>query len=597
MDNLINDDFNTEVETPETEIEATKEPVIGKFKPKDKFLEFCGGKGVVNYLSNEATIEAKHLSGLDLDGITLKLTICDEGTVNLEEVDGDKLSEAQLSRLVEIISEKTITPYRQRMVITELPFRSVQTVKDKHIPLYLVVDYQKPIDKLASLFDEEVEIEPVIEISDTQSSKLDAFLSLFDDEPETQSTEKFDEIEVLATEVKEEVPQIDFKKQMEEQFAKLKQEKIDDLSKRLSNKEKELTKFKNDISQSEKKVKEAEAEVKLLQSRLDDLKPQDDPNGFYFNVSERMNERITLEPEIAEVIKSKVSKIKSINVDAFMKLFEDGEYQIRLGKMNDDNQVEEFTDYESLPEDVKSSLRKLGTQLEIEDKDAAAKAIKTSNSTTDIKVKYRLFYIGEMSWGDIVNKMVKMGFAQDADFDKQCGSNSYKIYENDGDTKNINKFEDFDKTNIEKLEDISEELEDFENQNGYPIGDEFLFSIYENNSATNEIGDPQIVFSVSPKSYFEKEGFAYDQHLEWILKAKFHMLKQMGDGFEELEEGLFDFVDEDNDCCLLIDETVDLLCKAGLIPSISYQNLCSSKDTQLLIDTLEKLGHKNLLIP
>jgi len=30
-----------------------------------------------------------------------------------------------------------------------------------------------------------------------------------------------------------------------------------------------------------------------------------------------------------------------------------------------------------------------------------------------------------MSWSEIVNKMIKMGFEQNPDFDKLCGSNSY----------------------------------------------------------------------------------------------------------------------------------------------------------------------------
>jgi hypothetical protein len=38
----------------------------------------------------------------------------------------------------------------------------------------------------------------------------------------------------------------------------------------------------------------------------------------------------------------------------------------------------------------------------------------------------KLIYMGDMNWGDIINKMVKLGFSQDSEFDKHCGSNSYK---------------------------------------------------------------------------------------------------------------------------------------------------------------------------
>jgi hypothetical protein len=367
----------------------------------------------VNFISNEATIEAKYLSGLDMDGIVFKLTICDEGTVNFDEVDTNHTTKEQRGRLLEIISEKTITPFRTRMVITELPFQSVKKVGDKSVRLYLSVDYQKPIEKLASLFDDE---ETEVSISDEQSSKLDALMSMFDDEEpklaqvlfESETEEELarefegeNDIEVIATETIE--PVYDSNKQMEESFAKMKQEKFDDLTKRLDNKKKELGKFTQDMKLSTKKVGDTEDEIKLLESRLESLQPEPEFTGYYFNVSERLNEKINLEPEIADLIKSKISKVKSINVEAFMKLFEDGEYHIRLGVKSMDVLIE-VTDYENLSEEAQKALSKVG--------------IKLSDG--------KLIYMGELNWGDIVNKMDKLGFSQDSEFDKQCGSNSYQ---------------------------------------------------------------------------------------------------------------------------------------------------------------------------
>jgi len=390
-----------------------KEPVIGDFKPKDKLIEFIGGKGNINFISNEATIEAKYLSGLDMDGIVFKLTICDEGTVNFDEVDTNHTTKEQRGRLLEIISEKTITPFRTRMVITELPFQSVKKVGDKSVRLYLSVVSQKPIEKLASLFDDE---ETEVSISDEQSSKLDALMSMFDDEEpklaqvlfESETEEELarefegeNDIEIVASETIE--PVYDSNKQMEESFAKMKQEKFDDLTKRLDNKKKELGKFTQDMKLSTKKVGDTEDEIKLLESRLESLQPEPEFTGYYFNVSERLNEKINLEPEIADLIKSKISKVKSINVEAFMKLFEDGEYHIRLGVKSMDVLIE-VTDYEKLSEEAQKALSEVG--------------IKLSDG--------KLIYMGEMNWGDVVNKMAKLGFSQDSEFDKQCGSNSYQ---------------------------------------------------------------------------------------------------------------------------------------------------------------------------
>lgn len=389
--------------------EENTQPVIGEFKTKEKFVEFIGVKGNINFISNEATIDGKYLSGLELDGIIFKLTICDENTVNFEEVNTSKTTVEQRQRLLDIISEKTISPIRKRMVVSELPFISVQKIKDKNIDLYLSVDYQRPIDKLASIFfdDEDTSQDNLqnMNINKEQVSKIDTLFSLFEDDDTTTDVEveKIEEVEVVATE-----PIYDYNKQIQESFAKVKQEKIDELESRLSNKNKELKRFTQDLNLSTKKVEECKAEIELLQDRLDDLKPQADFNGYYFNVSEMLNEKVILEPEVEEIIKSKVSKIKSINVEAFMKLFEQGEYKIKLGVSQEDNIVE-VEDYNKLPESILKSLSEINLQL----------------------VDNELSFVGELTWGEIVNKMVKLGFGQDSNFDKNCGSNSYKTNNNE----------------------------------------------------------------------------------------------------------------------------------------------------------------------
>ncbi len=389
--------------------EESTQPVIGEFKTKEKFVEFIGVKGNINFISNEATIDGKYLSGLELDGIIFKLTICDENTVNFEEVNTSKTTVEQRQRLLDIISEKTISPIRKRMVVSELPFISVQKIKDKNIDLYLSVDYQRPIDKLASIFfdDEDTSQDNLqnMNINKEQVSKIDTLFSLFEDDDTTTDVEveKIEEVEVVATE-----PIYDYNKQIQESFAKVKQEKIDELESRLSNKNKELKRFTQDLNLSTKKVEECKAEIELLQDRLDDLKPQADFNGYYFNVSEMLNEKVILEPEVEEIIKSKVSKIKSINVEAFMKLFEQGEYKIKLGVSQEDNIVE-VEDYNKLPESILKSLSEINLQL----------------------IDNELSFVGELTWGEIVNKMVKLGFGQDSNFDKNCGSNSYKTNNNE----------------------------------------------------------------------------------------------------------------------------------------------------------------------
>jgi len=380
-----------------------KKSIIGEFTTKDKFIQFIGAKGNINFISNEAFIDGKYLSGLGLDGIKFKLTICDEGTVNFDEVDTNQTTKEERGRLLEVISEKTIVPSRNKMmIINELPFMSVKQINGKEIRLYLAVDYKKPIEKLVSLLDDRVDI------SYEQSSKLDSLISIFDDETTSETMVMTSNGEIFnikeGEKTVESIPPIyDHNKQIRESFDKIREDKINELDKILESKKKELVKFTQDVRLSTKKVDDTENEIKLLESRLESLKPEVQFIGYYFNVSEKLNESINLDPEVADLIKSKISKVKSINPDAFMKLFEDGEYHIRLGSKSEDI-INEITDYQNISEEAQKAISKIG--------------IKLSDG--------KLIYMGELNWGEIVNKMVKSGFGQDSDFDKNCGSNSYK---------------------------------------------------------------------------------------------------------------------------------------------------------------------------
>jgi len=382
--------------------EVKKEKVIGQFK-SDKLIEFVATKGMINYITNEAFIDGKQLSGLDLDGIVFKLTICDEGTVNFDEVDTHYTTPEQRQRLLEVISDKTVTPYyTSRPVINELTFRSVQLVKGNQIDLYLCVEYKTPISILAELLEEED-----VQVTDAQQSKLDALWDLFDEEVD-------EEAPVVAEVVKVDVSEtFDSKKMMEESFKKMKQEKIDELSREITHQSSELKKFEYEKAQTETKIERAKEEIRLAESRLDKIKPAEEPNGYLFFVSEQLNEKTTLDEATAKLILSKISKVKSINAQAFMKLFDQGEYNIKLGTLVDGVPVE--ADLNDLPVDIKTALISMGI----------TKTVSSTKVGDAVIEDIGLTYIGELTWHDIVGALIKKGFEQNPDFDKMCGSNSY----------------------------------------------------------------------------------------------------------------------------------------------------------------------------
>ena len=376
--------------------EETLETTIGQFKTKTKFLEFIGGKGQLNFISKEATIEGKYLSGLGLDGITFKLTICDEGTVNFDEVDTNQTTKEQRERLLEIIEEKTIRPLMKKMVINELPFFSTKEVSGKKISLYLAVDYVKPINKLANFLQE-----GEVKVDETHANKINSLMDLLGEDDDTEIN---NQEEVVVEEIKDPEKNESWRDAVLESMESMKASKKAELEEKLKNRKSELFLLERDYKLTSSKLEECKSDIDLLKSRLKTFEPEKTKNGYIFNVSEIMNEKVQLEPEIEDLIKDKISKVKGINVENFMKLFQIGEHKIRLCKKVEDQFIE-ITDFTEIDEELNQILQNSDIKFFIED-----------NS---------IIYRGELAWAEIVNQMIKDGFEQDSEWDKVCGSNSY----------------------------------------------------------------------------------------------------------------------------------------------------------------------------
>jgi hypothetical protein len=389
--------------------------MTGIYKPKTKFIEFIGAKGNVNFLAQSATINVKQLSGMYYEDITLKLTIYDDGTIGMDELDTNHTTQEERIRLIQIIEDKTFSTFRNRSVINELMFTSIEKVKDKTIPLYLAVEYTTPIEKLSSLFDDRLLVPN--EISDDAMDNLNDLLnSWFEDEEFAKEVEEMINEENSQPEgfVNDEFMQDHVTvptSNINDSFSKMKEEKLLELKRKRDKTEMEINKQTFQLSNTQKQLTELESELKLLEDRIENLQPSLENNGLYFSVSERQNEQINLDPKTEELIRKTVTKVKSINADAFMSLFKDGEFHICIATKND-TEFEKVTDIEKIDKDVLENLSKL--DLSFEDG--------------------KFIYHGEFTWGDIVNKMCKFGFQQDHEFDLICFPKSETV-ENDKTSK------------------------------------------------------------------------------------------------------------------------------------------------------------------
>ena len=383
--------------------EAEKEPVIGKFKPKRKFLYFLQYRqGGIRYHNNVALLKGDQLSGM-IEDVIFKVTICDEGTINFEETDTNKCDDVMIQRFIDDIDSRDVTGYMKKYVVHGLEFLDEDGKK-----MYLEVEEKKPIDKLFALFDElkepqetetnmdEIDQTPV-QVSDNALSLLD---SLFGDETTTQ-----EEIKVV-----EAVPQETYAQQMmREAFEAMNSEKVIELTDRIEKKEKEITKCKLDLRQTESNLKTASEDIRVLYTRLDSLKPADAPNGYAFYVSPENKSGVVLDKALQDVVKQ-ISPLLKLKEDAVIDYLTKGFFTIRIAKKDDLT-----NDNVSIEKEIYEKINKL---------DITGKVSLVGNGEFE--------YRGELTWHKLVDKMIRLGFEQEPEFDKQCGSPSYKSEEESG---------------------------------------------------------------------------------------------------------------------------------------------------------------------
>ena len=379
--------------------EEVKEIVIGDFKPSRKFLNFVSAiSGArIRLISDIAFVKGDKLSGLGLDGVIFKVTICDEGTIKFEEVDTTVTDEAQRKRLIEDICGMDVTGYAQKFVVSGLEFADKDGKR-----CYLEVEEKKPIDKLKSIFDE---MEPK-EISTKGLSFLDELLG-----GDTDTVEET--VEVVA-EVKEEVvveePKSHAESMIAESFRKMNEEKVNELKNRIEDKEKDIRKYKAEITQAENKLKTDSEQLRVLNTRLETMSPGDEPNGYVFFVTEEQKNETGLD-ESTRAVADKIADLMNLKKEVLFDYLTGGFYKIKIGKKGENDKK-----LESIDRDILEKLLSI---------DPLGKMTMSDSN----EVEYR----GDLNWHQLTGKMIRKGFEQDPEFNKISGSNSYEAKtEDDG---------------------------------------------------------------------------------------------------------------------------------------------------------------------
>ena len=382
----------------ETEVETeVKEVNLGEFKPKRKFISFISGvNGArVRFNRDSAFVKGEKLSGM-LEGVIFKITICDEGTINFEEVEGTELSDAAMrQRLLDDIDSMDVTGYTQKYVVANLEFTDMDGNR-----CYLEVDEAKPIDKLRMLFgsdDEETKTTEPVEISAKGLSILDQLFGGSDDTDETEVEETIEEVvETPAVEVEEDY--------MAKQFRLMNEAKVVELQERIENSQKDIRKYNMDIKNAETNLKKVTDGLGVLESRLESLTPFDDANGYVFFISEEKKNIEGLNEDELKIT-NRIADLMNLKKDVLVKHLTEGFYTIKIAKKDD------FED-----KTIDREIYKTVIELDVMGK----------TSVTDTN---EFEYRGSLNWHQLVQKMLRKGFEQEPEFDKLAGSNSYESKE------------------------------------------------------------------------------------------------------------------------------------------------------------------------
>lgn len=497
-------------ETLNTEQEV-KQPVIGEFKPKRKFLNFVSAvNGArIRFIRDIAFVKGEKLSGT-LEGIVFKITICDEGTINFEEVDTNVTDAAQRKRLIDDIDSTDVTGYAQKFVVAGIQFADVNGDL-----CYLEVEQMKPIDKLKSIFDDE----ETPSLSNKGMSFLDDLLSGSNEVETLELSEKDAEIFVEAIENPASPNEKLIKASesyLEQQFRKMNEDKINELKNRIEDAEKESARLRRDISMNETKLKKQTEDLGVLETRLDSFNANDESTGYVFFVSEEQKpEEIGLTEE-NRAMADKIADIVGLKKDVLFKMLTEGHYKIRIAEKSD------------------MTAEKVKVTNDILEK---MKSLVNGDSSLEAKVTMtepgQFEYRGSMTWHQIVGKMIRKGFEQEPEFDKICQSNSYDSKE---EVKEVEKIEEEkevvkEKTKNSSIEIKSKDVRTYNEETTLVV----VGTIDHNDNRDVEITDDYTSFEVyvgnkKMKGSYESDGFISIMTLSEFAKWQKQYPDAMTDG-------------------------------------------------------------------
>ena len=579
------------------DVEEAKPKNLGKFASRLGMQSFMGAISRVNTHVNYAFIDGKYFDSLQLEGVKFKMTIKDDSTFDLEEVDTCFCTDDEIARYASMFDDEgKVVGWRNKALISNFEFTTSISDSDSNevkLKAHIVTEPQTLYDEMLDFLNEEPKTQ--VGTKEDASNDDDDFEALLNESfgAEVKEEVKIDTSKVIVAQPGE-MTSRDF---LAAEFQEAKRAKMDKLKNDAENLKDILKEAKAAANLANMRIRETNDELNLLYSRIDSFELNEPANGYLIYVPPVLSSRCSLEDAVKTTIMNKLSQMNYPNPKGFLRLFDNLLYQVRIAN-NTNGEITELNSFDNIL-----------SMLQSFDPDG-------SFYSSDGK----LFYEGQMDWARLNNRLIRLGFVPNAQFEEMCKATPIQddeIPEIDDDPltrgRNHARMESFTinspfngmKMSASNTPPTRRAANETSTDNtGSYAEDDFIFSIYEEVNGTDDLLEPKYTIGITPKSFFETEGCMYDQHIHHLLKAKYPMISQIGARLGEEMECSFTLADSEDfmtaKAITSLEEIVNFFCKAGLLFKPAFQDIILNSDrttiTQTVVDAINATGNSASII-
>lgn len=345
----------------------------GAIVPKNRFVKFVAKSGRKGTAA-EATLDGRLFSR---EGERFRLTIHDDGSVDLSPVGDVAYSDDQLARFVGLLEDRSVAMAGMEWVLGGVEFEA--EFSGKTAPAVLCVEVRGGYSRLKEILGEDT---PSVKVTRRQSRKISTLMDFLGPDPVAEQDDHHP---------KEDHPAggVEASASTAAAFGNMLEEKAMELRERLARVEDSLDRRRREAKSLDSMIRSEESEAESLRKRIRKIGSRPSPNGYLAQVSERLNELSSLDDETEATIRKAVSKVKAINLEPFMKMFTSGEFAITL--YDSDDPRTPLGPESSLPDGVLKDLARIGVAR---------------------KPDGTYVYFGELTWHEIVERLLDAGFGQ-----------------------------------------------------------------------------------------------------------------------------------------------------------------------------------------